>query len=202
MYALREKRQKNPGQPDMPKARDPNGPNSRVGKDRARQEKVKKAMRQDANFKEVAVLEEVRLAEPNMECTPKARCRTLETLVTTKDGTASRSAPATDASPMEVEEDPVEDITNDDEGPLSPIESFSSDDPMDASESEELKKVQKSKLVLRAKLNNFQAHDEQLEPMNPPEPSSNAALDMRNRNRRPVPRIVSKGKQKCAESSV
>ena len=91
MYALHKKRQKNHGQPDMPKARDPNGPNSRVGKDHARQEKVKKAMRQDANFKEVAVLEEVRLAEPNMECTPKARCRTLETLVTTEDGTASGS---------------------------------------------------------------------------------------------------------------
>jgi len=158
----------------MPKARDPNGPNSRVGKDRARQEKVKKATRQDTNFKEVAVLEEARLAEPNMECTPKARCRTLETLVTTEDGTASGSAPATDASPMKVEEDPVEDITNNDEGPLSPIKSFSSNDPMDASKSEELKKVQKSKLVLRAKLNNFRAHDEQLEPMNPPKPLSNA----------------------------
>jgi hypothetical protein len=123
MYGLCTKRQRNPGYPDMPKIRNPNGPSLKAGKERARLERAEDATRQEVGLREVAAIEHTKLAESAMERTPEAIDRTLRPLIVEK--------PTTCLSSNEEIEDPDEECTEamdidksglDDE---SPIESFS-----------------------------------------------------------------------------
>jgi len=93
-----------------------------------------------------------------MECTPKAGVGHWRPLSLTEDGTASGSAPATDASPMKVEEDPVEDITTTMKTPVAYQVLFPLMTPWMQASLKRLKKVQKSKLVLRAKAQQLSGH--------------------------------------------
>jgi hypothetical protein len=85
------KRQKNPGHPDMPRKRNANGPSSKAGKEHVRVEKVETATRREAGLRKVAALEHTKLAESAMQCTPKARNRTLRAPITENPSTCSSS---------------------------------------------------------------------------------------------------------------
>jgi hypothetical protein len=201
MYGLCTKRQRNPGYPDMPKIRNPNGPGSKARKERARLERAEDATRREVGLREVAVIEHTKLAESAVERTPEAIDRTLRPLIVEK--------PTTCLSSDEEIEDPDKEHTEamdidksglDDE---SPIESFSdglvgpgSDFNKDLESSEN---VRGHKLPVRIALTGYQMQEERPEPMVMAQHSS-GATDAHKCEGNIAHCILSTGKRKHVES--
>jgi len=184
----------------MPKSRVPDGPRSKAGKERAKQEKEAEAARRELNVRKIAALENAQSAVSAMERTPEAN-RRLNTTTTTKDTPASRESTSDD----EVE-DQEEDNMDVDENEGSPYKSASEssteepapecdDGPSEpASEPDEAPKgsrKKKEKMPVRVAINNYRAHEEPIVVASTP--SSDFAG---GQPRAPVKRIVSQGKRR------
>jgi len=197
----------------MPKSRVPDGPRSKAGKERAKQEKEAEAARRELNVRKIAALENAQSAVSAMERTPEAN-RRLNTTTTTKDTPASRESTSDDEVEDQEEDnmdvDEVEDLEEDnmdvDKNKGSPYESASessTDEPAPecddgpsepASEPDEAPKgsrKKKEKMPVRVAINNYRAHEEPIVVASTP--SSDFAG---GQPRAPVKRIVSQGKRR------